>query len=155
MMSAERKELTAGIAALLCAVSVFSLFGGRQARNTVSSYTVGARFNQIQGLDVGADVRLAGIPVGTVAKQELDDHYGVVVTLKLPSSVLLPEDTGASVQTNGVLGKKYIELTPGGSEEMLEDGAFLDFTEDSPDLKKLIDKVIAMSNPAKNKKQVQ
>lgn len=152
MANSERKELIAGIAALLCAVSVFSLFGGRQARNTGAFYTITARFNQTQGLDVGADVRLAGVPVGSVVRQELDDAYGVIVTLKLPASVALPEDTGASVQTNGVLGKKYIELTPGGSEETLSDGASLDFTEDSPDLKKLIDKVISISNSAKDKK---
>ena len=73
----------------------------------------------------------------------LDGDYGVTVRFSLPKAVQLPDDSGISVQSQSLLGSKYLELTPGGSEDMLADGDFLDFTEDSPDLVNLLDKVIA------------
>lgn len=144
-MKAENKELFAGIVAFLAAAGVFcavAAFGKGKASDT---YTLSARFNQTDGLIAGNDVRLAGIKIGRVESLRLDDYYGVIATLSLPESIRLPDDSGAAVQSTSLIGAKYIELTPGGSEDMLEDGAFIEFTQDSPDLMGLLDKVIDMA----------
>ncbi len=155
-MKSETKELVAGALAFFAAVVVFYLIGATSAVHGVSdTYTLRARFNQTEGLIVGSDIRLAGIPVGRVISQELDNYYGVVVTFSLPKNILIPEDSGAAVQSSGLIGTKYIELQPGGSEEMLPDGGFIEFTQDSPNLQNLLDKVISMAkaNRQKNKSQ--
>ena len=109
------------------------------------------RFRLPAGLIAGSDVRLAGIKVGRVVSQKLDDYYGVVVTFSLPKDIQLPEDSGAAVQSSGLIGTKYIELQPGGAEDMLPAGGFIEFTQDSPNLQSLLDKVISMARADRQK----
>lgn len=120
-------------------------------RGVSDTYTLSARFNQTEGLIAGSDVRLAGIKVGRVVSQKLDDYYGVVVTFSLPKDIQLPEDSGAAVQSSGLIGTKYIELQPGGAEDMLPAGGFIEFTQDSPNLQSLLDKVISMARADRQK----
>ena len=145
-MKTDRTELIAGAVAFLAAVFVFYLVGASSFfHRKADTYTLSARFNQTEGLTVGNEVRLAGIKVGHVISQRLDDYYGVVVTFSLPNDIRLPEDSGAAVQSTGLIGSKYIELQPGGDEEFLQPGGMIEFTQDSPDLMKLLDKVISMA----------
>lgn len=145
MAKKANRDLIAGTAALLVAVLLFCAIGFKRdiGRHSTASYTLSARFNHTDGLNAGAPVRLAGIEVGKIIDLTLNGDYGVTVRFSLPESVRLPDDSGISVQSQSLLGNKYLELTPGGSEDMLSDGDFLDFTEDSPDLVNLLDKVIA------------
>ena len=144
-MKTERTELIAGAVAFLAAVVVFYLVGSSSFFNKKSdTYTLSARFNQTEGLVVGNEVRLAGIKIGHILSQRLDDYYGVIVTFSVPNDIRLSSDSGASVQSSGLIGSKYIELQPGGDEEFLEPGGMREFTEDSPDLMGLLDKVISM-----------
>lgn len=155
-MKSETKELVAGALTFFTAVVVFYLIGASSALRGVSdTYTLSARFNQTEGLIAGSDVRLAGIKVGRVVSQKLDDYYGVVVTFSLPKDIRLPEDSGAAVQSSGLIGTKYIELQPGGAEEMLREGDFIEFTQDSPNLQNLLDKVISMAKADRRKRKGQ
>ena len=89
-MKSETKELVAGALAFFAAVAVFYLIGaGAAVRGASDTYTLSARFNQTEGLIAGSDVRLAGIKVGRVVSQKLDDYYGVVVTFSLPKDIQL------------------------------------------------------------------
>lgn len=144
-MNADKKELIAGAVAFLAAAVVFCAVAAVGKGRSSGTYTLSARFNQTEGLIAGNDVRLAGIKVGRVESLRLDDYYGVIATLSLPESIRLPDDSGAAVQSSGLIGAKYVELTPGGSEDMLENGGFIEFTQDSPDLMGLLDKVIDMA----------
>lgn len=153
-MKTERTELIAGAVAFLAAVFVFYLIGSSSFFNKKSdAYVLSARFNQTEGLVVGNEVRLAGIKIGNVLSQKLDDYYGVVVTFSVPNDVRLSVDSGASIQSTGIIGSKYIELEPGGDEEFLKPGDMMDFTQDSPDLMGLLDKVISMTKA--NRKSTQ
>ena len=154
-MKTERTELIAGAVSFLAAVIVFCLIGTSSLfHKKADTYTLSARFNQTDGLTVGNEVRLAGIKVGQVLSQRLDDYYGVVVTFSLPDHIRLPEDSGAAVQSGSLLGKKYIELLPGGDEETIPEGGMIEFTQDSPDLMALLDKVLSMARAnRKNAKQ--
>ena len=153
-MKTERTELIAGAVSFLAAVFVFYLIGTSSLFHRKSdTYTLSARFNQTDGLTVGNEVRLAGIKIGHVISQRLDDYYGVVVTFSLPNYIQLPEDSAASVQSSGLIGSKYIELSPGGEEDALAPGSMVEFTQDSPDLIGLLDKVISIAKTNRKKQE--
>lgn len=151
-----KKEIIAGAAAFFIAVVAFVLIGGRNKTASMDngSYVLSARFNYADGLNVGAPVRVAGVKVGKVVAERLDNHYGVVVTFTLPRGVELPDDSSASIQSDSLFGGKIIEIRPGGGDQILVDGDVLSFTEDSFNLENLLDKVIAMAKAdrAKQKK---
>ena len=86
-----------------------------------------ANFNSVSGLRVGADVEMAGVPVGRVV-------------LILDKDLQLPADTIASVKTSGLIGDKYVNLTAGGSEDILASGDTLEETESAVDIESLISK---------------
>ena len=100
-------------------------------------------FNSVSGLRVGADVEMAGVPVGRVASIKLDDDLSrrqARVVLILDKDLQLPADTIASVKTSGLIGDKYVNLTAGGSEDILASGDTLEETESAVDIESLISK---------------
>ncbi len=106
-------------------------------------YNIYAAFDNIEGISVGSDIRLAGIKVGTVTEQKLDqENYQAVVTMAIDSYVKLPEDTSAKITSEGLLGQKFIALDPGGSETMLKDGDYLGSTQSALDIWGLVNKYI-------------
>lgn len=108
-----------------------------------NGYTLTARFDRIDGIGVGSDVRLAGIKVGTVVDSTLDrQSFQAVVTLSLEDGVELPTDTAIAITAEGLLGGTYMNLLPGGMEEVLLDGDEISETQDAVDLLGLIGKFI-------------
>ena len=106
-------------------------------------YTLNARFVSASGLREGAFVEIGGVRVGTVTQIEFDpETYEAVIQLSLPSEVKLQEDAIASVRTSGIIGDKFIKLTPGGSETILNSGQEILETESSINLEELISKYI-------------
>ncbi len=88
----------------------------------VEGYTVSANFLKIGGLEVGSDVRISGIKVGSVLSTELNkDNYTADVYLGIDSSVKLPIDTVAGISDVGIMGDKYVRLEPGKSQAVLKD----------------------------------
>ena len=86
-------------------------------------YTVTADFENIGSLKVRQPVRIAGVTIGSVANIVLDEaHYTAKVSLSLLKAVPLSTDTQASIMTEGVLGSKYISLSPGFEDDMLKHG---------------------------------
>ena len=108
-----------------------------------NGYTVYARFTSIAGLRSGADIEIAGVRVGRVASISLDQSRDMaLVSLHVNNGVELYDDALASVRTSGLIGDKYILLSPGGSGEPLKDGDELSDTESALDLESMIGKFI-------------
>jgi phospholipid/cholesterol/gamma-HCH transport system substrate-binding protein len=106
-------------------------------------YSVDAQFDSVTGLKVGANVEMAGVPIGKVEAITLDPERQVArVRLKIQSSVVLTDDTIASVKTAGMIGDKYIKLSPGGSDLILKAGDTIIETESALDLEELISKYV-------------
>lgn len=134
------------------AVGVFVLIGllctawlavklGRMEIFSDDGYSLTARFNSVSGLHPGADVELAGVPVGRVVAIALDaERAQAVVTLHVRKGVRLSSDTIASVKTSGLIGDKYISLAPGGSEKTLQPDGEIEETESAVDIESLIGK---------------
>lgn len=124
----------AGLAAILyLAIQVGGarLLGG-------DSYELKAQFSSAAGVNPGSRVEIAGVRVGTVKRVDLDEAYFAMVTLELPNSLKVDEDTIASVKTSGLIGDRFIELSPGGSDFYLEDGGMIYDTESALDIEDLI-----------------
>ena len=107
------------------------------------TYPVTARFTSISGLKEGATIELAGVIVGKVSNIELDTgDYEAVVHLNINKQVELQDDTIASIRTSGIIGDKYIKISPGGSDIILESGDEIEETEPAISLEELVSKYI-------------
>ncbi|MEE4355222.1 MAG: outer membrane lipid asymmetry maintenance protein MlaD [Desulfococcaceae bacterium] len=106
-------------------------------------YSVSAKFQSVSGLKTGAVVELAGVQVGKVEGISLDQERMVaVVKMKIRNELKLSEDSIASVKTSGLIGDKYIKISPGGLEEMLKSGDVITETESAIDLEDMISKYV-------------
>ena len=107
------------------------------------TYPVTARFTSISGLKEGSTIELAGVVVGKVSNIELDTgDYEAVVHLNIDKQVELQDDTIASIRTAGIIGDKYIKISPGGSDIILEAGDEIEETEPAISLEELVSKYI-------------
>jgi phospholipid/cholesterol/gamma-HCH transport system substrate-binding protein len=105
--------------------------------------TVSARFQSIAGLKAGSEVELAGVPVGQVEGFSLDqERWMAVVQMKIMKSIVLTEDVIASIKTAGLIGDKYIKLSPGVSDVPLKPGGMIIETESALDIEELISKFV-------------
>jgi len=104
-------------------------------------YYLNARFNSVSGLKAGASIEIAGVQVGQVDSISLDIKDNVaLVRMKIRKDVELTDDTIASVKTSGLIGDKYLKLSPGGSDHILKAGDTLTETESALDIEELISK---------------
>jgi len=100
-------------------------------------YELKAVFSNSGGLKTGSSVVIAGVEVGRVKEISLQ-NYQAGVTLTLPVDVKVQEDAIASVKTKGLIGEKYIEISPGGSEKLIPPGGRIRDTQPAVDLEQLI-----------------
>jgi phospholipid/cholesterol/gamma-HCH transport system substrate-binding protein len=104
-------------------------------------YSLNARFSSVTGLKAGAQVEIAGVQVGQVDGIMLDSKDLVaMVRLKIKEGFRLSDDVIASIKTTGLLGDKYVLLTPGGSDRILKPGELITETEPPLDIEGLISK---------------
>ncbi len=104
-------------------------------------YVLSAKFDQVDGLGVGSDVRISGLKVGTVTDQKVDpETYQAVVTFAINDDIKLPKDSTAMITSEGLLGGKYMALVPGADDAMLVSGDVVQFTQSSVNLEQLLGK---------------
>ena len=109
----------------------------------VEGYRVIAKFNAIDGLTVGNDVRIGGVKVGTVVEQRVDQQdYLAIVTMTIRPDIKLPKNTRVSVSSDGLLGGKYVKLEPSSDEDLVAAGGELMSTVDVISLEELLGRVI-------------
>ena len=137
-------ELAAGAIVLVVAVVFLAYAATNSGRSTTSTgMTLHARFDRIDGLAPGSDVRIAGVRVGSVTQERIDPQtFLAVVTMQVDSGLKLPDDTSAEITSESLLGGKYIALVPGGSDKDLRDGSEISITQSSVSLEALLGKFI-------------
>ena len=116
-------------------------------------YHLKATFGRTDGLFVGDKVRMAGIDVGRVVSLNLDKHFNAVLTLEIKDGLLIPDDSSASIVSSGLMGDKYIEIEPGGSEDFLKKDGEFNYTQDAMVLEELLDRIIAIGKSKKKQNQ--
>jgi phospholipid/cholesterol/gamma-HCH transport system substrate-binding protein len=136
-------EVLTGAVVLVVAVGFLGFAVAHSGRSSTSGYTLTAKFDRIDGLPVGADVRLAGVKVGSVLDERIDPKsYLAVVTLSVRNGLELPKDTSAAVNSESLLGGEYISLSPGGDTTMLAPGGVITITQSTVSLEQLLGKFI-------------
>ncbi|MFD1795274.1 outer membrane lipid asymmetry maintenance protein MlaD [Paracoccus aurantiacus] len=122
MSDDSRAELIAG-GLVLAVAAGFLVFAGSARMVPASGYELTAAFPSIEGIEKGSEVRLAGVPVGRVSDIRLNpETYYAEARISLPDNILLPSDSAALIQSDGLLGGAYLELQPGGSLDNLSPG---------------------------------
>jgi phospholipid/cholesterol/gamma-HCH transport system substrate-binding protein len=132
------ETLLGAIVLLVAIVFLVFAYSATQLGNG-SGYELVARFDRVDGLAPGSDVRISGIKVGTVTAQTLDPAtYRAEVRFTMREDVELPADTSAAVVSDGLLGGKYLSLVPGGDIEMLAPGDEITLTQSAINFEDLI-----------------
>jgi phospholipid/cholesterol/gamma-HCH transport system substrate-binding protein len=136
-------EVVVGAAVLLVAAGFLAYAVAHSGRSASEGYPLTAQFDHIDGLSVGADVRLAGVRIGSVTNATINTQsYLAVVTLTVQDGLNLPKDSSAEITSDGLLGGKYVSLTPGGDTAMLKPGQAITITQSSVSLEQLLGKFI-------------
>ncbi|TWI66937.1 phospholipid/cholesterol/gamma-HCH transport system substrate-binding protein [Desulfobotulus alkaliphilus] len=106
-------------------------------------YTIQARFSSVAGLTNNARIEIAGVQVGSVSRISLDpERLVAILDLKIHKNIPVSEDTIASIKTSGLIGEKYIQLSPGGSDILLKEGDMLFETESPLDIEDMISRYV-------------
>jgi phospholipid/cholesterol/gamma-HCH transport system substrate-binding protein len=126
---------------VLAVAIVFGWFAYSSTGKSIGggSYSLKARFDRVDGLANGTDVRVSGIKVGTVMDVTLDPKtYFAMVHISVQRGITLPVDSRAEIQTEGLLGGRYLNLVPGNDDDMLNDGGTIRFTQAPVDFMQLL-----------------
>ena len=140
------------IGAAVIAVAAFFLVFAYSSTGSapVSGYDVVAKFNRADGVNVGTDVRLSGIKVGTVERMSLDPKtYNAVLTLALDNAVKLPQDSSVRITSEGLLGNQYLSIEPGSDMQTIKPGGEIENTQGSIDLIGLLGKAVFSAGDSK------
>lgn len=136
-------------------VAAFFLYFAYQVSDlqVVKGYDINARLLKVGGLNVGSDVRINGIKVGTVIAQNLDpEDYVADVKLSISSNIQLPKDSVVSIVSDGLVGNKFIKIEPGKSKEFLQNGDTVANTKDFKTLEDMVGEIIFMVTDNGDKK---
>ena len=139
-------ETVIGALVLFVAVSFGYYAFNSTGSGSTGSYEIVAEFDNASGLVSGTDVKIAGVKVGSVLRQELDtDTFFAVVTLEINDGVKLPKGTSARVLSESLLGGSYVSLEPGGEDDYIEAGGSIDDTQGSVNLMDLLGRFVFSS----------
>jgi len=106
-----------------------------------SDYEVHSRFSNVGGLKAKAEVTMAGVTIGQVKDIQLNDGQALL-TFSIHKNVRLEEDVIASIKTMGIIGDKYVSISPGASEDYIKPGGMIKDTQPPLDLENLVSKFV-------------
>ena len=144
-MAENATEVAVGGAVLAAAAGfLFYVVNATGVGSTPSGvYELGASFRSVQGIAVGTDVRMAGVKIGTVTGLDLNSTtFRADTTFTVQDDILLPDDSGIIVASEGLLGGNFIEIVPGGSPINLEPGEEIIDTQGAVGLIELLTKFV-------------
>ncbi len=134
-------ETLMGAVVLAVAIGFISIAYNSGRVSNVDGYALTAKFDRVDGLTVGSDVRVSGLKVGQIISQTIDPvTYQAIVRFGVDNQVKLPKDSSAEILSNGLLGNKYLALVPGGEEDTFSDGDEVEFTQAAISLESIIGK---------------
>ena len=125
MISKNMAETVVGAIVLGIAI-IFAVFLWRfsDVGFGTGQYTVDAKFRSAEGITVGTDVRLAGVKIGSVSNLSLDPQtFQAIARLSIKPEYQMPDDRAAIISSEGLLEGSFVEILPGGSYKLMEDGS--------------------------------
>jgi phospholipid/cholesterol/gamma-HCH transport system substrate-binding protein len=143
-MKNTKLELSVGIFVLLgiAAIAYLTIQVGTGSVVGGDTYLLESRFTNAGGLHPGSSVMVAGVTVGRVDAVRIEStDFSAIVTMRVLSGLQLPTDSMASIKTTGLIGDKFISLSPGADETSMKPGSRITLTESAVDLESLIGKM--------------
>lgn len=133
--------------ALVIAVAAWFLFVFLSKTDVIhnpnNQYILYAKFENVDGIESGTPVMIGGVKIGVVGDKYLDAKtYQAKVKFYIDQNVKIPLDSGAAIVSSGLLGQKFVSITPGGDEAMLNAEAEIKYTQSSVNLESLLGKLI-------------
>ena len=125
----------------ICFLFILELITVDKSIEDTNFMNLNANFNKVDGLVNGTDVRLSGVKIGVVNKMFLHNNKPQI-QISIFNEINIPSDSSISIQTDGLFGKKYLSIEPGGMDDYLKTGENLSFTEDSILIQDLLNKII-------------
>ena len=142
-MASSTVEAVIGAAVIAVAGGFFYYAAQTADVNVGGTYALTANFRRADGLTTGGDVRISGVKVGTVRSMDLDTNtFEARVVLTLRNDIQVPDDSAATIQSDGLLGGSHVSIQPGGSDFMLEPGAAFTYTQGSVNIMDLVNRAI-------------
>lgn len=136
-------EVIVGTFVLACAIYFFFFSFGKSAISTSSTYQILANFDNVDGIESGSDIKIAGVKVGTVSSGTINTKtYQALLKLNINQDIKLPKDSSAKIISSGLLGGKYIAIEIGADEELLKSGEYIKFTQSGVNFEELLGKFI-------------
>ena len=154
-MNSEHKEIWIGAVTVALLVGVLGIMNQSQKLSSkveAKHKRITAKFNKVDGLSKGSDVRMGGIRVGRVTNMDLDSKFRAVITIDVDSQFPYTLDTSAAIHTDGLFGVKFIVLEPGAEETVLSTGDEISLTQDAVVVGDLLELIISEGNVAKAKR---
>ena len=144
-MNYTRSEMIVGlfVAVGLACLGYLAIKLGKLEVFGAAGYTVSADFPSVAGLKVGDPVEIAGVRIGRVDSLGLSEDDRARLTLRVNDGVKLQEDAIASVRARGLIGDKFVLISPGASDKFIPRGGRIRETESPPDIPDLIGKIVA------------
>ncbi len=134
---------------VIAAVFLFFAYSTSQVR-AVSGYELTAKFDRIEGIREGGDVRISGIKVGSIISETLDPTtFLAVVKMSIDPTIKLPSDSVAEILSSGLLGDKFLAIVPGAADDVLKPGGVIKFTQSPMSLENLIGQYIFSQGQSK------
>ncbi len=139
------RETLIGALVLIIGAGILVLSYIGHSGKAAGGYDLTARFAKAEGISVGSEVQLAGVRVGQVIGQRLDRQFRAVLTMRIATWVQLPTDSAALIQTDGLLGAKFVALQPGAEEKNLKPGSEITLTQSSMNVTDILDLIISQA----------
>lgn len=144
-------EAVIGAVVLVVAALFLSFAYRSDTTHGKNGYELTAKFDRIDGLVLGNDVRVSGVKVGNVEDISIDPTtYMAVVRLSVKNDIQLPTDTIAEIISESFMGGKYVALVPGGADENLKPGDVISYTQSAVSLESLIGKFMFSKSDEKD-----
>ena len=136
-------ELAAGSLVLLATVGFIAYAAGHTGRSETGGTRLVAQFDNVGSIGPGADVKIAGVKVGSVTGSSIDPAtFQAKLTFTVQANIKVPADSSATISTGGLLGGAFVTLSPGGSDKTLTDGQTVGITQSATNLEDLLGKFI-------------
>jgi phospholipid/cholesterol/gamma-HCH transport system substrate-binding protein len=138
-------EITVGLFVLIgiACIGYLTIRLGKLEVFNSHEFILKAKFRTVAGLKKDGRIEIAGIEVGRISSMQLEpDKLDAIIVMKIRDDIKLSDDTIASIKTSGLIGDKFLNLSPGGSETYLKNGSFITETQEPLDIEELVGKFV-------------
>lgn len=131
-------------AVVLLVAGVFFAFGYQFSNSSrIETIRVLATFDRADGIAVGNDVRMGGVNIGRVGQMKIDKKsFKAILSLDIDASLKIPVDSSVEILSESLMGGKYVNISPGGEEDILKNGSNITLTQSSISFESLLSKYI-------------